>query len=189
MKRGKVVGGSNLRILQGGKTIEHYLLPKGRVDAERFIVETIADFRSYGDKIRKADEPLITVLYHLNYLPEHLMPDTFQYRHSFRDVLYRGDAILGEEISVVYYKLLSTTLAKAEAVARAQTQKASPDDSRSLALLYHFDGEHFDELREMMHQDVLFRCSSIEPPPKTGKILAEGKEHNEEYDDGPESCW
>ncbi len=163
------------------------MLGNVKVDSERFIAETIAEFALCGYKITKEDEPLVTVLYHLNYLPEHLMPNTFQYRHMFRDMIYGKDKILREETAVTYYKLLSETLAYAE-VAAAQVRDASTSNSRSLALQYGFDGHHFDKLRGMIHTEILLRCSTIEPLSKSALSIIEVKKRQDE-EEGPEFCW
>ena len=174
-------------MIQGGRiALDDYLLPDNKVDVDKFIAETIADVECYGSQqITEEDNPLVTVLYHLNYLPEYLGAKTFEYRHKFRDCLYSQDNSLREKCAAVYYRLLSGTLDQAEAIATIRAPDLFPGNPSVLEQSYKFD-----QLRQMVYEDVV-HGSILAPALRVaiGLVLERKKEDPTPEDAGPEFCW
>lgn len=150
----EVFANVKLQMVQKGHfSLDEYLLPEDKVDLDRFIVETIADVQIYDKQyqLKEDDKPLITILYHLNDLPEGIGATTFEYRHKFRGCLYSQDKEIRRKTVGVYYKLLIGVVERAETIAITR----APDlFSRNLCV---FEQSYpFDQLRQMIYEDVVY---------------------------------
>lgn len=138
----------------------------------------------YGvQQITEDDKPLVTVLYHLNYLPEYLGAKTFEYRHAFRDSLYSKDGEVREKTAHVYYLLLKETLDNAERIAAIRSPDLFPENSSVLEQNYNFD-----QLRQMIYEDVV-SGSIFTPALRVALGLVLERKSDILEDDGPEFCW